>query len=211
MLQWLHSNTAFISMITGMVTALIWLIYLQLLVVSQRRQRRAILSIDRGAGRGMDGRVILTNLGFEPVYVTDVIAVLHKGEDRFSANITERDEVSRSELSTPLSATLQGPLETGQYRDLGSIQGIFDRIRTQEGMTDLEDLDEFELMVLARRERSTGACRSYRIVYQDGEPYLDAGMMDTKRLSTRKVHRLRRDLGYDVPRADTGRDVVSPS
>ena len=76
-------------------------------------------------------------------------------------------------------------------------------------MSDLENLDRFELLVLARRERSTGACRSYRIVYQDGDPYLDAGMMDTKRLSTRRVHQLRRDLGYDVPRAETGR-TLSP-
>lgn len=211
MIPWLQSNTAFVSMLTGIVTALIWLIYLQLLVLSQRRQRRAILSIDRGAGRGMDGRILVTNLGFEPVYVTDFIAVLHRKDEQFSANITERKEVARSELDTPLAATLQGPLETGQFRDLGSIQSIFDRIRHQQDMSDMSDLDEFELFVLARRERSTGARRSYRVVYQDGEPYLDADMMDTQRLSARKVKRLRRDLGYDVPRANNGRNVVSPT
>ena len=210
-LHWLQENTAFVSMVTGIVTALIWLVYLQLLFTSQRRQKRAILSIDRGAGHGMNGRIILTNLGFEPVYVTDILAVLHKGGEAFSANITERDEVSYDDLDTPLSATLQGPLSSGEYRDLGAIQNIFERIRVQEGMADLSELDRFELMVLARRERATGARRTYRIVYHDGEPYLDADTMDTRRLAPRRVNALRRNLGYDVPHAQLGRSVASPT
>ena len=113
MFQWFHDNTAFVSMLTGIVTALIWLVYLQLLVTSQRHQRRPVLTIDRGAGRGMNGRIILTNLGFEAVYVTDIIALLHKEVEQFSANITDRDEVSYEDLNSPLEATLQGPLSTG--------------------------------------------------------------------------------------------------
>ncbi len=199
MFQWLHDNTAFVSMLTGIVTAMIWLVYLQLLVTGQRHQRRPVLTIDRGAGRGMDGRIILTNLGFEVVYVTDIIALLHKGAEQFSANITDRDEVAYDDLNSPLEATLQGPLSTGEFRDLGSVRNIFDRIRSQGNMADLDNLDRFELVVLARRERGTGAHRSYRILYDEDMPYLDTDMMDTKRLPRRRVEDLRQTLGYDVP------------
>lgn len=199
MLQWLYDNTAFVSMLTGIVTALIWLVYLQLLVASQRRQRRALLSIDRGAGHGMDGRIILTNLGFEPVYITDIIAILHRNRSQFRANITDREEIAGTDLERPLSATLQGPLGSGEHRDLGSVRNIFERIRHRESMDDLGDLEEFELLVLARRERATGARRAYRISYRDDTPYLDADMMDTKRVTENRAKRLRKEIGYDVP------------
>ncbi len=68
-------------------------------------------------------------------------------------------------------------------------------------MTDLDNLDRFELVVLARRERGTGAHRSYRILYDGDMPYLDTDMMDTRRLSRRRVEDLRCKVGYDVPRS----------
>ncbi|WOI57652.1 hypothetical protein [Palleronia sp. LCG004] len=200
MIDWMHSNTAFISMLSSIATAFIWLLYLQIIVTSNSRQRRALVTINRGAGRNLDAHLVLCNLGYETVYVTDVIAELELDGETLAANITECDETTDTAPSNPLAGTLQGSLGNGDCRAIGTIRSILERIARQSGTETLDRAGRISVVVLFGRETSIGVRRRYRLIRSDGTIHLDADMMDTKRIPRGSARRYRESWGYDVPK-----------
>src|SRR5699024_2697242 len=64
-LVWLSENSAMVQAFTGIITALVWIFYLQILVSGFRRQRRSIILIHGAGNDNLDPRIFVTNLGFE--------------------------------------------------------------------------------------------------------------------------------------------------
>ena len=200
MWELVSDNTAVISMLSGIATALIWLVYLQIIVSGNRRQRRALISINSGAGKNMDTHLVLCNLGFETVYVTDVIAEISDKKSTYAANVTNYEDDPEPDPDRPLDGTLQGPLGTGDCRAIGTVQNLIDRIANENGDNVVNDARKLSIVVIAARESSIGVRRNYRLISKDGRIYLDAAEVHSKRMSQSKARHYRETWGYDVPK-----------
>ncbi|MDF2235574.1 hypothetical protein P2H44_23710 [Albimonas sp. CAU 1670] len=144
MLDWLSENATLVQIAVQGLTAGIWIVYLHLLLAGFRRQRRSNLLISRAAGAGDRAHLMVSNLGAEPIDVVSVIADLEfeigarrVGEGTRWASRTavasDRNSDSRRAADDSLQATLKGPLESGEHRDLGSFADLM-----EAAMADLE-------------------------------------------------------------------------
>ena len=73
MIEWMSNHAQLLGVAVSAVTAVIWVIYLQLLVSSMRRQRRTNVEITRAGEPGEDAKCLVSNMGAEPVYIKSVI------------------------------------------------------------------------------------------------------------------------------------------
>lgn len=76
MWNWLAENASPVQAVVGVVTALVWIVYLQILVSGLRRQRRTEILINLGGSRNLDARFFISNLGFEPIYILEIMLTI---------------------------------------------------------------------------------------------------------------------------------------
>lgn len=172
MLDWIADNSESLQVLTALVTAVVWVFYLQLFLTNFVRQRRPHILISLGAGLGMKTRCFVTNLGFEPIYLSDVIVnlVTEDGENH-RATITDRTELGAKELNDPAEATNQGPLASGNYIDIGDFGTLVERARNEGFQIDsgegVEAIEITAIAVTASKGAFIAATRTYRVV-RDG-------------------------------------------
>lgn len=207
-MEWISTNSAALQVVLGAATAVIWILYLQLLLSNIMRQRRPKILIRIGAGVDLDARCFVCNLGFEPIYIMDLTLTLSRGEEKRTAFITDRSEMSREDLTAPTAATNQGPLGSGEYFDVGSFGGLLERAGRFFGEEiDPDQLTAFEVMVIATTAASTTLVAAYRdfTVQGTGEHRrLLPNIVDTVQvrspLARRRIKReLQRQLQDGVP------------
>jgi len=112
----------------------VWLLYLQLFLLSFRRQRRCKILITVGGHARPEARCLITNMSAEPVYILAIVAEVSTGEERWSRSITEYE--LQDEAHPPVDSgqmTRQGPLRTGEFRDIGSFSDLLQRARHAHG------------------------------------------------------------------------------
>lgn len=195
MIDWIFQNISFLQLLTSIAMAVIWMVYLQMLLVSVRRQRATVLTVNRGAGQGFGAQVILANLSFEPVFVRDLIAVLHTGEGQVSSFVTDLGELGQEDMSRELQGTVQGPLGTGDHLNLGSFDGILGRF-DDENRPDREAIERIELIVIASREELTGVRKVYEVNRSDSRSaLLDPVNYDVDKLSARQCWSILKNMG----------------
>lgn len=198
--DWFTGNLVLVQTVTGIVTAIIWLVYLQLLLSGVMRQRRCVLSINRGAGEGMEAHLLLTNLGYESIYVTDVLMTLHKSDGTtHDVNLTDREEFTREDLSDPLEGTLQGPLGHGEFKSLGRMNDILNRSHQRTGLAELEDIERAVFVVIGASQSIRGVRKTYRVITDDNSVrHLRPVKRESERLSGRNCRRIVRRFGPDA-------------
>lgn len=195
----LSGSLPLIQTITAVVTAFIWLTYLQIIVSGLVRQRQSALSLNRGGGEGMEAHLLLTNLGAEPVYVRNVLMTLHTETSQRDVFLTDRREYKTTDLSDPLKGTLQGPLEPAAYLDLGTVSEVFKRTRAAVDIDDLDRIRSLDLIVLGVSRKPTGAWKTYRIkTTEDSVAHLEPVEVETKQLSKKDCQRIEQRFGSDV-------------
>ncbi|HET7413208.1 MAG TPA: hypothetical protein VFJ18_11180 [Pararhizobium sp.] len=130
MWAWLNNNYGGFVVVFQCLTLIVWTLYLQLFLSSVRHRTRPKVLINRGAGRSLDSRCIITNMSAEPVYVEAVVVALGLGKDRDGFTLTcslgniDRDQ---SQAGDPRSEWYQGPLQGAEYLDLGSFRTVIER------------------------------------------------------------------------------------
>ncbi|PVH28020.1 hypothetical protein [Pararhodobacter oceanensis] len=139
MWDWLADNASLVQAAVGAITAFVWLFYLQILVSGLRRQRRTDILIHLGGSQTLDARTFVSNLGFEPIYVLEILLTVWTGDGARETSIVDRTETPKKDLTTPSATTFQGPLKTGNFVDIGSVQDLLQRARGN--MTDVLDND----------------------------------------------------------------------
>ncbi len=194
MMDWISSHVSVLQLGVSVITAAIWVVYLQMLVMSVRRQRRTVLTINRGAGDGFAARIIVSNLSYEPVYLRDMILVLHTDKERVVRNVTDLKELGQDDMSKELEGTVQGPLGMGDHIDVGSFNGalsrVDDRVRPAQGT-----ITRIEVVIVAARERVTGVRRRYDVVRGDrGMLALEPVDYRVETLSQRACHKVLREI-----------------
>jgi hypothetical protein len=123
-LQWIEDHRELITALTGIGTLAVWVIYLQLFVSNYRRQLRATLLITRGAGTGLEARCFLSNMSSEPIYVASVLVRMESSDGPLICPVTDMLHLEGETPSDPRQRTRQGPLGSGEIRDLGSFANL---------------------------------------------------------------------------------------
>ena len=174
MYEWLSENSSIIQVFVSAVTALVWVIYLQLLFTNFRRQQRTEILINLGGSNGLAARCIISNLGFEPIYILEGLLTIQSADGPRVASIIDRTETVEKDLNTPTEGTLQGPLRSGHFVDLGSLENIVDRARTNQFENiDIAEIESFEIKiaaVTAARSHIVAARREFVISLKDDGP-----------------------------------------
>ena len=170
MWDWLAQNSSLVQASVGGITALVWIVYLQILVIGFRRQRRTKILIHLGGSQGLDARTFISNLGFEPIYILEIILTIWSSDGERETFIADRTEIAKEDLSSPSATTFQGPLKSGKLVDIGSIEDLLQRARqnTAEEIQ-LEEISRVELKVAAISAASTAIVAAKRQFYLEFE------------------------------------------
>lgn len=123
-MQWIVEHRELITAVTGVGTLAVWVVYLQVFVSNYRRQLRATLLITRGAGSGLEARCFLSNMSSGPVHVASVLVRLETSDGPLIRPVTDMRHPEGEIPADPLERTRQGPLGSGETRDLGSFANL---------------------------------------------------------------------------------------
>ena len=132
-MSWILENHQLIAALTSLGMLVVWITYLQLFLASHRRQRKATILIRLGQGRGLDAHCLVTNMSAEPIYLHTLVARLDGPAGPLACPITELDGEDQAADADPRLRTRQGPLGSGQIRDIGTIGAILAHVRVAHG------------------------------------------------------------------------------
>ncbi|GAM04709.1 MULTISPECIES: hypothetical protein [Novosphingobium] len=166
MWQWFTGNTQVVSVALSFAMLIVWVIYLQLLLVQFRGTKRSTILITRAAGRGMRSRCLVTNMSSQPLYVSSLIATVHVRGRQIELALTDLRELPGDLGEDPRSIMGQGSLATGQFMNIGHFDDIVRTLLDANEETDVqeEEVDQFDLTVVALyalEDLPVGATRSF--------------------------------------------------
>lgn len=141
--------------------------------------------ISVGGREGAEARCLISSMSAKPVYVLKVVATVTDGDGQWSSAITDYSVPDDRPGASPELVTRQGPLMTGQWRDIGSFRDLLQRAlerhdgRSGAGVRHLPTSLELtvvaiynaeELPVAARRRFSYGDAQTVRPALSDTVP-----------------------------------------
>lgn len=202
MWNWILQNAAVVQAIVGLITAAVWITYLHVFVESMRRGRRSEILITLGGDRGLSGRMLVSNLGLEPIYVLDIMLTVHAKSGRRSLSVADRTEIAPSEQTSTDRATLQQPLKSGEYVEIGTIDILLDRAarRFRTARQD-PDLACIEVAVAAVTAAASGIVAARRVF--DVEHSKDGLTLRPKTLYAEQIRNRRGRRRIERQLADT--------
>ncbi|WEX10554.1 hypothetical protein [Chelativorans sp. AA-79] len=208
-MQWIEQNHDLITALTGAGTLLVWVIYLQVFVSSYRRQLRATLLITRGAGEDLEGRCFVSNMSSGPVYVQSVIVTLDTPDATLICPVTDVLELEGDGVpNDPRLRTRQGPLSTGEIRDIGTFGSLVRHVlKTQTGGSVASRAEQAAvtavtievLGIYGQEDLPIGARRRFVLHDEEGRIHIEGEDIATKQIRGRRERRrLVSDLQRDT-------------
>lgn len=199
-MDWLSQHSPSITAVTNIGTLMVWLFYAQLLYLNFKRQRQPKIIINRGGGRSLKARCVISNMSPEAIFIEHIIAVLHTDKGMYSKSLTDTENTGESdEIKHQLvEMTRQGPMSSGSYTDIGFFEDIIGRVLRAHGIpaegcrpTDGTELKFIELRVVAiygSEDTPVGSLREFEIT-KDGDA---TNLVPTSWVTKRYASRLRR-------------------
>lgn len=135
MWDWLQQHTGSISALASVATLLVWAVYLDLIFRSYRRSNRSKILINFGAGAFDKANCLVANMSAQPVYMDSVVATLHVDGRTYTAVLSEQD-TTLSEQRDYRSQSLQGPLKSGEFLNIGTFSSLISRVAEEVGGAD---------------------------------------------------------------------------
>ncbi|MFC4170655.1 hypothetical protein ACFOYU_01070 [Microvirga sp. GCM10011540] len=205
MWDWIASNHQVLGVAANIAMLFVWIAYLQVFVSSYRRQKRPSILVNWGAGSGLEARCLISNMSAEAIYIESLIATVETSQGRWSCPVTELQE-GRSDTKL---ATRQGPLQAGEFVDIGSFQSLVEPVLRRNGELPggaapdgLEDLVAFEMKVIAVHgsdDLLAGAVRRFDLIRRRDQLLLRGHEVGTRQIrSRRKREKLRDDVEADL-------------
>ena len=149
MFEWIQSHSNLITAGVQILTAAVWIVYLQIFISSYRRQTRSNILINRIAGNHDRAHLIIGNMGAEPIYVSAVMVEPMIDGKVYRAIVTE-DQFDTDCEDTAISSSRQGPLKSAETRDIGALGDLLDRALADIGQTDRSgDVEDLKVTVAA--------------------------------------------------------------
>ena len=157
-------HAAVVQAIVGLITAAIWITYLHVFLESMRHGRKSEILITLGGDRGLSGRILISNLGLEPIYILDIMLTSHTNSTGKTLSVADRTEIELSKQTSTEHATLQRPLKSGEYVEIGTINTLLDRAarRSQSSRSD-GDLTCIGITVAAVTAAASGIVAARRV------------------------------------------------
>ena len=93
MWDWISENSGLVQAGMAAVTALVWMVYLHIIVSGLRRQRRTEILIQLGGARNLSARILVSNLGFEPIYVLEIMLTVWTASGERMSSVADRTEI----------------------------------------------------------------------------------------------------------------------
>ncbi|MEX6508256.1 hypothetical protein [Jiella sp. M17.18] len=172
MFAWLSEHSAVVNLAINAAMLCVWIVYLQLLLNSHRRQRRPSIVITRGAGSGLHSRCLITNMSAEAIYVTSLIATLVTKHDRVEFALTDLRDLPEDLGTDPRSAMRQGSLMPGSYLDIGHFDDLVGALsEADHRIADKEEVETIEIIAVALYgpERDPVGAERHFDLRRDGE------------------------------------------
>jgi hypothetical protein len=192
MFESLQQHSDVVQILLNALMLVVWFLYLHLIFMNFIRQRQSVILVTRGAARGPSARCFVTNMATEPVYLLAAFVYLNSESGSYFAPVTERDEVYLEDLNTPSEATNQGPLQSGESRDIGDFRTMERRARTKATHdTPPEETRDFTVVIVAasgHAARLVGAYQSFSVTPSNG----DGPAYEPRYIVARQVRNLRR-------------------
>jgi len=194
--NWLSQHSSSITALTNIGTLLVWLFYAQLLYLNFRRQRQPKIIINRGGGRSLKARCIISNMSPEAIFIEHIIAVLYTDKERYSKNLTDVEGLEECDnvKNQLVEMTRQGPMGSGSYTDIGFFEDIISRVLKAHGIpadgcrtTDGTELKAIELRIIAiygSEDTPVGSLRKFNIKMDEQTSALIPTSWITKRYAS---------------------------
>lgn len=213
MLTFIETHAAVLQIAATLLTAAIWIIYLQVFVRQFVRQRRTHILINVGASNTLDARCFVANLAFEAIYISDIVMILHDHDD-FEAPISDRTDAIGGANAPPNVRTYQGPLKSGEFVDIGSFRDLMERAAAASQALptriDVDNFGAFDIVAVANtpaRNAIAAAMRTFDIFGSGNERIVVPRGIDTVQIrSKRRLASLKRDLEKKMLAAAQSKD-----
>jgi hypothetical protein len=190
MIDFIRQNAEVIQVGLNALMLVVWALYLHLILMNFMRQRHSVILITRGASRGPSARCFVTNMGSEPIYLLAAFVFLDSESASYFAPVTDRDDVHLEDLNNPSEATNQGPLQSGEARDIGDFKTLERRARDKSADdTPPDEATHFTVVVIAasgHSARLVGAYHRYAV-----EASGDARIYEPRHIVARQIRNLR--------------------
>ncbi|MGY6697342.1 MAG: hypothetical protein ACXIUW_15130 [Roseinatronobacter sp.] len=165
MLQAMSEHAELLNVGLNAAMVVIWAVYLQLFLSNHLRNIRSTIHIDLGAAQGPRSRCLVTNLSSGAIYIQGIVADLQSNDHTARTVITDRDEVSETDVQDPMARTNRGTLHEGQTVDIGSLEDLVHRAKIRLDETWSPDtLDAVTITVVAltgQGDRLVGASKTF--------------------------------------------------
>lgn len=146
MLDWLAQHGQIFSTGVQIVTAIVWIVYLHVIVTGFRRQKRCNILLTRVAGNKDRAHMMVGNMGAEPIFVSAVMVEMLVDGETHTAFITDSDAQDEGDA---LGHSSQGPLKSAEHRDLGALGDITDHALSVAGLDTGTQVEELVVTVMA--------------------------------------------------------------
>jgi hypothetical protein len=205
-LQWITENRELITALTGLGTLLVWVIYLQIFISNYRRQVRATLLVARGPGEGLEARCFLSNMSSGPVYVHSVLVKIETPAKTVICPVTDMLDLEGELPADSRLRTRQGPLASGETRDIGSFGNLIRHARLTAskdsdrgiGRTTVRSIMIEVLGIYGSEDLPIGARRRFVVLVDDSRPRIQGQELETTQIRRRwERRRLIADLERD--------------
>jgi len=187
-MEWLSSHSPAITAVTSFFTLLVWFFYAQLLYLNFRRQRQPKIIINRGGGKTLQARCVISNMSPEAIFIVHIIAILHTDEGNYPISLIDMEDDERSGASQLAKTTRQGPMLPGSFDHIGTFANIIQRARAFHGLSADDHIKAIELRLIAvygSEDAPVGALRTFELITNEEGHYLIPTTHDTRRYASR--------------------------
>lgn len=188
-------DVGLISALSSILMALIWMIYLHIVLRQYRRANQPFMIIHHAHENDPSALCLFVNMSREAIHVQSVIAYIQSAEGTFSRHITDYDHIPTNDREVQIRLR-QGPIQPGGYLVLGSFEEILmgkSSLPESVAMANpewlkLEMIQSLELCVAVVHGPSksyVGARRHFFVEQETGKTIIRARNIYTEQLVTR--------------------------
>ncbi|WMT92801.1 hypothetical protein [Pelagibacterium sp. H642] len=191
MLQWISDNSEVLNLVANWAMVLIWIVYLQVFLLSFRRQTLPKIVINRAAGSTLDAACFVSNMSSDAIYIESVLVEIGAGDDTLGCTITDFEFFDGEKGSDdPKLRTYQGTLGPSQYTSLGKFEDLIASVARRTGH-DVENLKSaggpitVEITIIAdyaSEDQLIGARRKFRATWEGDHWKLIAETTETQQI-----------------------------
>lgn len=208
MFDWIKENSSTLNVAANYGMLAVWLVYLQLFLMSYRRQRKAKIIVNRGVGAGIDAHCLISNMSAEPIYMQSILTTVRAGAEEWTAAVASVEEKEDEGASEPPGRRTgrQGPLLAGGFVDLGPFEKLMHQaagraLGNAEHLPDINSVESVEVLVIGiygSEDLLVGARRRFEVVEEGVARRLRPKSISTEQLGGRRNRKLLERLMRDT-------------